>query len=84
MNDDLHCAYDHASNCITLSTDLVRMVEMLKIAYGGSCKLLRMSWTSKGEEVRQNISKTRVQIYMQVIAGGKHWNVIGQYHISLR
>jgi len=77
MNDDRHGACDHASNCITLCTDLVHMVEILKIPYVRSWKSRRMSWMRKGEEVELNISKTSVRIYMRSIAGQKRWNVIG-------
>ena len=84
MNDDRHAAYDHASNCITLCTDLVHMVEMLKIAYGRSCKSWRMSWMKKGEGVGLNILKTSVWIHTRLIASRKRWNVIGQRHSSLR
>ena len=84
MNDDRHAAYDHASNCIVLCTDLVHMVEMMKIAYGRSRKSQRMSWMRKGEEVELNISRTSVRIYMLLIAGRNRWTVIGQCHLSLR
>jgi len=60
LNDDCHTEYNHASNLITLCTDLVHMVEMLKIAYCRSWKSRRMSWMRKGEEVGLNILKTRV------------------------
>jgi len=65
MNDDHHAAFDHASLCITLCTDLVHMVEILKIAYGWSWKSLRMSWMRKGEEVGLKISTTVEPIYMR-------------------
>ena len=84
MNDDCHTAYDHASNCITLCTDLVHMVKMFKIAYARSWESQRMSWMRHGEEAGLNISITGVQIYMWLIAGQKRWNVIGQCHLSLR
>ena len=84
MNDNRHTAYDHLSNCITLCTDLVHMVKMMKIAYGRSRKSRRMSWMRKGEDVGLNISKTSVQIYMQLIAGQKRWKMIGQRHSLLR
>jgi len=38
----------------------------------------------KGKEVGLKISITSVQIYIQVIAGRKRWNVIGKCHLSLR
>ena len=69
MNDDRHAAYDDASNCITLYTHLVHMVEMLKFACGRSWKSRRISWMRKGEEVELNISKTSVQIDMRLSAG---------------
>jgi len=84
MNDDHHAAYEHPSNSITGCTDLVYMVEMLKIGYGRSWISWRMSWMGKGEEVGLNISKTSVRIYMWSIAGQKCWNVIVQRHLSLR
>ena len=84
MNDDHHAAYDHAANGITLCADLVHMVEMLKIAYGRSCKSRRMKWMRMGEEVGRHISKTSVQSYMRSIVGRKCWNVIGHSHLSLR
>jgi len=84
MNDDRHAAYDHGSNFITRCTDLVHIVKMLKIAYGRSLKLWRMSWMRKDEEVGLNISKTSVRIDMRLIAGRKRWNVMGQCHLSLR
>jgi len=77
MNDDCRAAYDYAAHYITLCTDPVHMVEILKIAYGMSWKSRRMSWMRKGEEVGLNISKTSVRIYMRLIAGRKCWNVIG-------
>jgi len=53
LNDNRHAAFIHVSNCTTLSTDLVRMVEIFEIAYGTSWKLRRTSWISNGEEVEQ-------------------------------
>jgi len=43
----------HASNCMTLPTELVHMVEIVTIAHGRSWNLRRRSWMKKGEEVRQ-------------------------------
>jgi len=51
INDDRHAAFIHASTCITLCTDLVHMVEILKIAYGRSWKLRRKSWMNNGQEI---------------------------------
>jgi len=84
INDDRHAASDHATNSITLSTDLVHIVEMLKIAYGRLWKLRTMCWIRKCEELTLHMSITYVQIHMQLIASRKHWNVIGQRHLSLR
>jgi len=41
----------HVSNCITLRTDLVHMVEISEIASGMSWKVRRRSWKRNGEEV---------------------------------
>jgi len=83
MNDDRHAAYDHVSNCIARCKDLVHIVGMLKIAYGKSWKSRRMSWMRNSEEVRLNISKPRVQIYMRLIAGRKRSNMMSKHHLSL-
>jgi len=48
LNDDRDAAFIHASNCITLRTDLVHMVEIFKIAYVMSWKSMRRSWMRKG------------------------------------
>jgi len=83
MNNNCDAGYNHGSYCIPRCTDLVHIVEKLKIAYGRSWKSQRMSWMRKGEEVRLNISKTRVCIFMRLIASRMRWNVIGQRHLSL-
>ena len=54
LNDDHHAAFIHASNWITLRTDLVHMLEIFKFAYGTSWKSGRKSWMRKGEEVGLN------------------------------
>jgi len=64
MYDDCHAAYDYDANCITFSTDPEHMVEILKMAYGMSWKSQRISWMRKGEELKLNISRTRVWICM--------------------
>jgi len=84
MSDDCHAAYEHASNCITPCTNMVHMVEMLKIAYGRSRKVWRVSWIRKDEEAGPNIIKISVRIDMRFVAGSKCWKVIGQHHLSLR
>jgi len=84
MNELRHAVFNHASNHITPSTDQVHMVEVLKFPYGRLCKPQRISFMRKGEEVGLNISKTRVRIYMRLIACQHCWNVIDQHHLSLR
>ena len=61
MNDNRHAAFIHASNCITLHSDLVHMVEILKIAYG-------TSWKSRS---RSCIRKVRMSgyIYQELVDG---------------
>jgi hypothetical protein len=44
VNDSCHTVFLHTSNCITLRSDQLHMVEILKIAYGTPWKLRRMSW----------------------------------------
>ena len=58
LNDDHHAAFLKVSNCITLRTDLVHMVEIFEIAYGTSWKLRRMSWIIKGEEFELYLPNT--------------------------
>jgi hypothetical protein len=41
----------HVSNCITLRTDLVHVVEIFENACGTSWILRRRSWIRNGEEV---------------------------------
>jgi len=58
MNDNRHAAFIPASNSITLYSDLVHMVKILKVAYSRSWKSRRRSWMRNGEEVGLNISKS--------------------------
>jgi len=51
VKDDHHAASIHASNCITLHTDLVHMVEIDKIAYSTSWRSRRRSRIRDGEKV---------------------------------
>jgi len=51
LNDASHAASINASNYVTLSTDLVCMVEILEIAYGMSSKSRRRGGMRHGEEV---------------------------------
>jgi len=64
MNDNCNAAFINASNCITVRSDLVHMVENLKIPYGRLWQWRRMSWMRKGEEVWLYISKISGWIYM--------------------
>jgi len=41
----------HAANYVTLCSDLLHMVEKLKIAHGTTWKSRRMSWIRNGEDV---------------------------------
>jgi hypothetical protein len=58
MNDSCHAAVIHASNCITLRSDMLHMVGILKIAGGISWKLRKMSWIRNGEEVGLHMSES--------------------------
>jgi len=64
LNDNCQAAFIHVSNCITLRTDLVHIVEICKIAYGMSWELSRRSWMKKGKEVELYLPKTSEMIYM--------------------
>jgi len=72
MNDSRHVALMHASNYITLPSNMVHMVEFLVFAYGTSWNSRRRSWIWKGEEVRLYKSKTSGLIYMPLIGSRKH------------
>lgn len=67
MNEDHHAPFDHVSNSITHCTDLVHMVEMLKIASGRQWKSQTITWMRKGDEIGQYISTTLVAIYMRLL-----------------
>ena len=84
MNHDRHAAFIHVSNRITLSTDLVHMVEIFEIAYGASWKSRRRSWMWIGEEVELYLPKISEMIYVPQIVGRKGGNVIEPHHISFR
>jgi len=45
-------AFIHATNCITLNSNLKQMVMISNIAYNGWLKSQRMSWMWNGEDVR--------------------------------
>jgi len=57
MNGSRHAALVHAANCITLCSDLLHMVEILKISYGTSWELRKTSWKKKDLEVGLYMSK---------------------------
>jgi len=84
MTDDRHAAFVYWCNLMILCTDLVHMVEMLKIAYARLWKLQRMTWMRTGEEVGRNVSKANVPINMQSITVQKSCNVIGRRDFSLK
>jgi len=84
LSDDRHAAFIHASNCITLRTGLVHMVEIFKFTNGTSWKSRKRSWMRKGEKVELYFPKTREMIYMPECAGQMHRDVIGPHHPSLR
>jgi hypothetical protein len=71
-NDSHQNALTHAANYITLPTDLLHMVEKLKIGYVTSWKWRRMSWRRNGQDVGLKISKTSAWIFMPYNAGRKH------------
>jgi len=82
-HDDSYATRMHVSSCITLRTDLVHMVEIMKIAYGTSWKSRRRRLLRKVEEVKLYKSKTSGMIYMSWIAGQKRGNVIEPRLVSL-
>jgi len=84
LNDDRHATFIHVSNCITLCTDLVHMVEIFDIAYGMSWKSRRRSWIRNGEEVELYLPQPSQLFYMPSIAGQTRGNVIGPRHLSIR
>jgi hypothetical protein len=84
LNDNCHAAFIQVSNCITLHTDLVHMVEILENACGTSRNSRRRSWIRNGEEVELYLPKTSEMMYMPSIAGRKRRNVIGPRYFSYR
>jgi hypothetical protein len=84
LNDNRHAVFMHVSNCITLLTDLVHMVQIFEITCGTSWKSRRRSWIRHGEEVNLYLPETSEMIYMPSIAGRKRRNVTWPHHFSLR
>jgi len=84
LNDDRHATFIPVSNCITLRTDLVHMVEIFEMEGGTSWKSRRRSWIRKSEEVELYLPKTSEWFYMPSVAGRKRGNVIGPRHLSIR
>jgi len=65
INDSHQAASIHAANYITLCSDLMHMVEKLKIAYGTSWKPRRMSCMRNGEDVGLKISTPNAGLFMR-------------------
>jgi len=84
LNDNRHAEFIHVSNCITLRTDLVHMVEILDIACGTYWRSRRRSCIGNGEEVELYLPKTSEMIYMPSFGGRKRRNEIWPGHFSLR
>jgi len=84
LNDSRHDIFIHVSNCITLLTDLVHMVEIFGISCGMSWKSRGRSWIRNGEEVKLYLPKTSEIIYLLSVAGRNRRNVIGPRHFSNR
>jgi len=57
MNGSRHAASMYAAHCITLPSELLHMVEILKIPFGMSWKSRKTSWKKKGQEVGLYMSK---------------------------
>jgi len=64
LNDDHYAAFILALNCITLCSEQVHMVGIVKITYGRSWILRRMSWMRNGAEVGIYSFETSGRIYM--------------------
>jgi len=84
LNDNRYAQFIHVSNCITLCTDRVHMVEIFEIACGTSWKSSRRSWIRNGEEVELYLLTTSEMNHMPWIAGWQRGNVIRPRHVSLR
>ena len=64
LNDNCLAAFIHVSNCITLRTNLLRMVEIFELAYGTSLQSRRGSSMWNGKEVEQYLTNTSGTTYM--------------------
>jgi len=64
LNEDGYVAFIHASNWITLHTELVHTVELFEIAYGTSWKLRRRSRMRTDDEFMLHLPKAGEMIYM--------------------
>jgi len=69
MHDNCHAAFIKAVKSTTLHLALVHMVDILKIAYGRSWKLRKISLIRNGGTVRQYYSRIRGWVWMPLIAG---------------
>jgi len=66
QNDDHHDAFTNTSNCKTFHSDLVQMVEILKIASGRLWKSRSMSW------IQNRWGRWAILIKKLVDAGASH------------
>jgi hypothetical protein len=57
MNASRHAALVNAAHYLTLRTNLLHMVKIVKIAYDPSCKSSKLSRKKNGQEFILSISK---------------------------
>jgi hypothetical protein len=57
MNGSHHAALVNAAHCVTLRTNLLHMVKIVKIAYDPSWKSSKLSRKKNGQEFRLSMSK---------------------------
>ena len=69
MNEYRHATCIHASNCVTLHSEQVHVVEIWSIPCGISSKSRRWRWMWRDQKVGLYISKTSWWIPMPLIAG---------------
>jgi len=70
-------AFIHVSNCVTLRTDLVLLLDKIEFAYDRSWKSRRRSRIRNGQKVELYLLNTSEMMYMPSIDGRKGVNVIG-------
>jgi hypothetical protein len=66
MNASRHAALVQAAYCITLLSDLLHMVDNLRISYGTSWKSRKTSW----KKISQDIGF----IWLKLVDGSVCWN----------